>query len=335
MFANYYSRYVRCNLKFEDLKSSLQERIYPIYLLEGEEVFFREKSEEMIKAVAISEPQLNFASFEGSSLKQGTDDLVNLLSSCPFMSERRAITVHEWYPNAQDLKEKAIKNYLDNPYDTSVFIIDNSKKCEALKKFKSVTVVDCQRATLELITKYVRSRCSKENLIISTSTCKLIAEFCLYDMTRINGEVEKLIAYKSGKPDITDEDVNAMVAKASDYKIYEMVSYIANKNYAQAYKILEELNSTSDKQMLFASLYYHFRRMFFVAMSNKDDEELSQILGVKPFAVTMARRQAKSFSNKRIKKIMDKLSACEQGFKSGTVTFDGAFLNGVFNVLCE
>ncbi len=322
-------------MKFEDLKNSLKENIYPIYLLEGEEVFFREKSEEIIKSAAICEPQLNFASFDGSVLKQGTDELVNLLSSCPFMSERRLITVHEWYPTAQDLKAKSIKNYLENPYDTSVFVIDNSKKCEALKKFKSVTVVDCQRATLELITKYVRSRCTKENLIISTSTCKLIAEYCLYDMTRITGEVEKLIAYKSGKQDISDEDVNAMVTKSSDYKIYEMVSYIASKNYAQAYKILEELNSASDKQMLFASLYYHFRRMFFVAMSNKDDDELSAILGVKPFAVTMARRQSKSFSNKRIKKIMDKLSVCEQGFKSGTITFDGAFLNGVFNVLCE
>lgn len=321
-------------MKFENLKSSLKDEILPIYLLEGEEDFFRERGEDIIKNVAITELQLNFAAFDGTTLKQGTDNLVNLLSSCPFMSDRRAITVREWYPTAQELKG-SIKNYLENPFDTSVLIINNAKKCEALKKFKKVTVVDCARGTPELVTKFIRSECTKENLIISTSTCKLIAEYCLYDMTRINAEVKKLISFKSGKQDISDEDVNLLVSKTSDYKIYEMVSYIANKNYAEAYRILEELNSISDRQMLFASLYYHFRRMFFVSMSDKPDDELASILGVKEFAVTMARRQAKTFSSKRLKLIMDKLAECERGFKSGAISFDGAFLSGVFNVLCE
>lgn len=307
----------------------------PIYLLEGEEVFFRERAEDLIKSVAVQEPQLNFATFDGSFVKQGTDNLLSLLSSCPFMSEKRAITLREWYPTAQDLKDKALKSYFDNPYDTSVLIIDNSKKCEALKKISSVTLVDCQKGSLDLISKYIRSKCSKENLIISSTTCKLIAEFCLYDMTRINGEVDKLISYKAGDAEITKTDVENMVTKTSDYKIYEMVSYIASKNYDSAYKILEDLNSSSDKQMLFASLYYHFRRMFFVSMSNKNDSDLAVILGVKEYAVTMARRQARDFPPKRLKKIMDKLSECEKSFKSGKITFDGAFVYAVFSVLCE
>lgn len=322
-------------MKFEELKTSLKEEILPIYLLEGEEVFFRERAEELIKSAAIEEPQLNYAAFDASYVKQGADNLVSLLSSCPFMSSRRAIVIREWYPAAQDLKDKALKNYFDNPYDTSVFIIDNSKKCDALRKIKTVTVVDCQKATLDLISKFIRSKCNKEKLIISTTTCKLIAEYCLYDMTRINGEIDKLIAYKSGSDEISQKDVDEMVTKSSDYKIYEMVNYIAGKNYDAAYKILEELNGSSDKQMLFVSLYYHFRRMFFVSMSNKNDADLANILGVKEFAVTMARRQARSFSTKRLKKIMDKLSECERSFKSGKITFDSAFIYGVFSVLCE
>ncbi len=322
-------------MKFENLKSSLKEQIYPIYLLEGEEDFFRDKAVELILNASVTEPQLNFVAYDGTYFTKSSDTLVSLLSSCPFMSEKRALLVREWYPTATDLKDKTLKNYFDKPFDTSVLIVSNSKKCDALKKISSVTTVDCQRGDIDLISKIVRAKCTMEGLIISTSTCKLIAEFCLYDMTRIMGEVDKLIAYKVGQADISDDDVNAMVTKTNDYKIYEMVSFIANKSYADAYKIMQELNSTADKQMLFASLYYHFRRMFFVVMSNKSDDELSQILGVKPFAVTMSRRQAKSFSPKRLKKIMDKLALCEQGFKSGEITFDGAFCEGVFNVLCE
>ena len=322
-------------MKFEGLKNSLKEQIYPVYLLEGEEDFFREKATDLIVSASVSEPQLNYSSLDGATISKSTDGLVSVLSSFPFMSDKRAVTVREWYPAASDLKDKALKNYFDNPCDTSVLIINNSKKCDSLKKISSVTVVECGRGDIELISKIIRAGCSKEKLIISTSTCKLIAEFCLYDMTRIMGEVDKLIAYKAGQTDISDDDVKAMVTKTNDYKIYEMVSFIANKSFSDAYKIMQELNSTSDKQMLFASLYYHFRRMFFVSMSDKTDEELAQILAVKPYAVTMSRRQAKSFTAKRLKKIMDKLSFCEQGFKSGTISFDGAFYGGIFNVLCE
>lgn len=322
-------------MKFENLKSSLKEQIYPIYLLEGEEEFFRDRGEELILSATIEERQLNLATFEGSSLKQGTENLVNLLASCPFMSNKRAICIREWYPTAQDLKDKSLKAYFKNPFDTACLIINNSKKCEALKKIESVTLVDCQKGSIEFISKFIRSKCTNANLIISTSTCKLIAEFCQYDMIRINGEVEKLIAYKFSKDEITDDDVEKMVTKTQEYKIYEMVSYIANKNFDSAYKILQELNNVSDRQMLFVSIYYHFRRLFFVSISNKSDSELAEILGVKEFAIQMAKRQAKSFSNKRLKHIMDKLSECERGFKSGLITFDGAFYESVFNVLCE
>lgn len=322
-------------MKFEQLKNSLKEHIYPIYLLEGEEVFFREKSIELIKSLAITEPELNFAQYEGNNFKGELDKLVNLLSSCPFMSERRMIVVNEWYPLANDVKEKSLANYLKNPFDTSVLVINNQKKCEALKKFDNVTLVDCQKGSLDLITKLIRQECTQNKLIINNSTCKLIAEYCLFDMTRINGEVAKLISFKFGQDVIEDSDVELLVTKTEDYKIYEMVNYIADKNYSSAYKILEELNSSQDKQLLFASLYYHFRRMFFVLMSNKSDSELAEILGVKEYAVTMTRRQAKKFSAKKVKKTMDNIAMCESKFKSGQITFDGAFLNSVFNILCE
>lgn len=322
-------------MKFEQLKSSLQNEIFPIYLLEGEEDFFRDRGEELIKSAVVSEPILNSASFDGNYIKNYIDELINLLSSCPFMSERRAISVHEWYPTAQELKDKKLKNYFDSPFDTSVLIIVNSKKSDALKKLKSVTLVDCARGSQALITKFIRRNCTKAHMTISDSTCELITEYCLFDMTRINGEIEKLIAYKSGSSEITKDDVNLMVTKSSEYQIYEMVSFIANKDYQSAYKILDYLNAQGDRQMLFVSIYYHFRRMFFAAMSDKSDRELAEDLGVKEYAITMARKQTKSFKPKRLKKIMDKLSALEQGFKSGAFTFDSAFTLAVFNVLCE
>ena len=48
-------------MKFTALKKHLQsEGVQPVYLLEGEELYFRDKGAEMIKSACLSQPQLNY-----------------------------------------------------------------------------------------------------------------------------------------------------------------------------------------------------------------------------------------------------------------------------------
>ncbi|MBR6688086.1 MAG: DNA polymerase III subunit delta [Clostridia bacterium] len=323
-------------MKFEQLKNSLKEEISPIYLLEGEEAFFRERGEGLIKSAVLEEPELNYARYEGSTLKQsGFEGLVSALACCPFMSQKRVITVTEWYPTVQELKDKTLKAYFEAPFDTSVLVIINSKKSESLKKIAAVTFVDCAKATGELVSKYIRSKTNKAQLIISTRVCQLLQEYCQNDMTRIDVEIDKLIAFKEGEDEITEKDVELMVSKTMDYQVYQMVQFIADKNYNAAYKVIQDLTTISEKQLLFVSVYYHFRRMFFASISSQSDRELAQILGVKEFAILKARQQAASFSPKRLRKILNKLGQLDGDYKSGKMLFDNAFLSAMFSVLIE
>ena len=41
----------------------------PIYLFEGEEGYFREKGEQLLKTRFVQEPTLDYASFDGTSMK--------------------------------------------------------------------------------------------------------------------------------------------------------------------------------------------------------------------------------------------------------------------------
>ena len=57
-------------MKYVDFKKFTDENgACPIYLFEGEEVYFREKGEELIKSRFVQEPTLDFASFDGATLK--------------------------------------------------------------------------------------------------------------------------------------------------------------------------------------------------------------------------------------------------------------------------
>ena len=71
----------------------------------------------------------------------------------------------------------------------------------------------------------------------------------------------------------------------------------------------------------------------YVSVSNASESEIADALKVKEFAVTMAKRQARAFSAKRLKTVVDKLAELDSAFKSGKIEQNTAVWNGVYEVL--
>ena len=56
-------------MKFTELKNFIAEGGDGIFLLQGEDDYFLSSGEHMLKAAFLRNPELNFASFDGDSLK--------------------------------------------------------------------------------------------------------------------------------------------------------------------------------------------------------------------------------------------------------------------------
>lgn len=319
-------------MKFKELKRSLAERVEPIYLVTGEDAFFLSHSVKLIIGDRVANPALNLSNFDGSEIKGNADKLLAALVSYPFMSEKRAVVVKEYYPNAQDLK--ALSGYFENPNETTMLIFCNSAPSENIAKQKNVTTVDCSKGDLLLLSGWISNKAKSAGLTVSNLAVNKIIDYCCYDMTRINGETEKLISYALGKSQITEADVDALCVKETDYKLYEVVDFIASRRYDRAYESFTEMiDSAGDGQKLFVSLYYHFRKLFYVSVSNESDKALSEYLGIKEFAVKKAREQARRFSPKRLKAVTDKLEKEDADFKQGKLEAQSAIWNGILNIL--
>ena len=152
---------------------------------------------------------------------------------------------------------------------------------------------------------------------------------------KIDGEVNKLIDYCKDKVEIDEKAVDLLVTKDADYQIYEIVNFISRKDYTDAYKIISEIRTPSEKQMLIVSLYNHFRRMFYCLTTKGDNADIAAKLGVKEFAVKKTKEQAAKFSAKRVKVIMDKLAEGDAAVKSGIKSIDGAFSECIFTILTD
>ena len=320
------------NIAFENLKRNLSEKIYPVYLIEGEDGFFRDRAAKLIKDAALKEPSLNYTRMDGSDVKASGEKLLMDLRAFPFMSDYRVIEVFDWSPTAAELKGE-FKEYFSDPNETSVLIVSNTVKAEALKKFDCVCVVNCQKGDISLITRYIRSKASKEKLIISNSVCKMIADYTLFDMAKIDKETDKLIDYCRGEAEIDENAVEKIVAKETDYKIFEIVGFISSKNYAKVYEVIKDVITPSDKQQIFVSLYYHFRRMFYAKVFAGSITDLASNMGEHEYTMKKAKEQAASFSAKRLKEVVESLSGLDSDYKSGNISIDNAFDLAVFSIL--
>ncbi len=314
-------------MKFTELKNSISGGAEKIYLLEGDDAYFRHKGEEMIKEAFLQFPELNFTSFEGETLKGGgINALVSAVKNYPFMSEKRIIRVTEFYPT-----ESEYENYLkplteDFPQSTILIIINTgAKKGADLKRKHAVTFVDCNRADPETVARWAYITLKRAGVTASTAVCESIAAYCLSDMARVSVEVEKLIAFKSGGT-LTQEDVDALVYKDADYKLYELTGTIARKDFNKFCLVLNELYGKSgDEIYILNGLFNYFKNLLTIIASHESDSSLAATLKMKEYGVKKSREQAEIIGEKNLSLYVRHLYGLIADVKSGQTAPQSAF----------
>ncbi len=174
-------------MKYVDFKKFTDENgAQPIYLFEGEEVYFREKGEAMLKARFLQDATLDFTSLEGNTLKgEKIKGLIDAVDSFPFLSEKRMVKVSEFYPTEKEY-ESYLKPLFENPPASGVLMIFNGGKGKAgsaaLVKKPNVTYVDCGRSDEETIKKWIYLTCKRAGIYADSLTCGKLASYCVFDM---------------------------------------------------------------------------------------------------------------------------------------------------------
>ena len=324
-------------MKFQELKSSLTSGVKPIYLIEGEDAFLRESALKLLKDGFLQEPDFNLSNLSVEDVKQDPEVLFTAVQSYPFMGDWRFVVLREYYPTAQELKSKMIKSVFNEPIDTTVLIILNQEPCLNLKKLETVTVVDCARLTDDMIMRWVRAEAKKSNVIVDKDAITLLIDYSNGDMTKISGEVNKLVAYVGNGGQIGENDVETVCTKDTDYNVFALTDAMGKGDTEKVLSMLKDmLSKNSNKYQLFASVYYHFRKLLHVSISSLSESELCESLGIRnPKAIFVLKNQAKTFKVKRLKEICDKFAYYDSAFKRGDVPEDNAFWNSMFNSLLK
>lgn len=321
-------------MKFTQLKDDIKEGARPIYLIEGDDAYFRQKAEEQIKAAFLLMPELNFSAFDGGQYKGANlTEITSALSAYPFMAEKRVVRLSEFYPTESDW-EKYLKPVFENFPETTVLMIVNSqgKKGVDLKRKKSVTYIDCNKSDRETVAKWAYITMKRAGLPSTVEACEAVADYCLCDMARVSKEVEKLIEYGNGGQ-ITKKIVDELVYKDADFRVYQMTGAVARRDFSGFAEICFDLLSRGyDENAVIASLLNYFKNLLTVSDGDLPERELAASLKMSDYVFGKTKQQARAIGSERLVKYINALYSLAAAFKSGKMTVDGALESALANV---
>lgn len=306
-------------MKFSELKKYLADNPSDnFYLAEGDDYFLRERAVNMIIEKTVTGcNELNITKLDNPAPRQ----IIESCSILPFMSEKRAVIIKDYYPK---LDIETLVKYDFKQNTGCVLIISNAVTGDIKKRLAKVyNFIDCGREDNIIVEKWITSMFRGRGKEIEPPAAALLSEYCSRDMTRINTEIEKLAVCKSI---ITKTDIEDNVAKDIEFQIYMLAGAVAAKN-GNAYEIIKDFALKGDSnyvQQLLMSLYSQFKRMFFIKDSKLSQGELSQVLNIKPYAVTMSAKTARAYSKKQLKQAIKLCAEADYNIKSGTTGAEAA-----------
>lgn len=309
------------------LKNRLKNGIDNFYLVEGDDYFLFDKALSMIKnASQIQLEEFNISKFDDDNFSGKA--VVDSTQVLPLSSEKRLVVVKD-VTKVGESDIKLLKSYLENPVESTVLVIlDWANKFSALKGYGQF--VDGRRMEKNLASSVVVNALAKKGKQITSEALSTLFDFCNGYLTRMMNEIDKLVFYDVTNSLITKDIVEKLVHKDTDFVVFELTEALGKRDVDKAIKLLSVMVK---EQGTLGLITNHFRRLFFISISDLDNATLAQTLGVKEYAIVKQREQLRNFSKMQLKKIYALLEDVDYKIKSGQMLSENALYFLVFSII--
>ena len=288
-------------IKFLSLKQKLNS-IVPALCLFGNDSWLKSRALSLICEIfGVQDDGFGIEYLESPTAK---DIVASALTPSMFGSVKMVVVNGFNFPlgkQQQETKEKL--SQLFNSWDGSFCVIFDADSCKIFEDIEKVETIDCNKLDRVSIAKWIVAYCRRQNIVVDNAAASKLADYCLYDMSRISRETQKLVDY--GKVDM--QSIDALVYKDAEYVIYDLTNVISSKNAQKAIEMYKGLLAQGeDNRALFGFMYNFYRRVFYVKVSSDfTPEQIAESLGVKRSAVGFASDIANKYKPLQLKRALD------------------------------
>lgn len=270
----------------QDLKA---KHYYPVYYLMGEEPYYIDLIANYIADHVLTEEEKEF----NQTVIYGPDtnmaDIINTAKRYPMMAEYQVVIVKE----AQALRaSEELSYYLQKPQRSTILVfchkhgvLDRRKKlANEIEKvgilFESKKLKESQLPSF--INLYIKNR----GFDIDPKAVAMLADFVGTDLSRLTGEIEKLIiTLPDRQARITPLQIEQNIGISKDYNNFELRAALVEKDVLKANRIVKyfgENPKTNPIQMTLSLLFGFFSNLMLAYYApQKTEQGIAAFLGLK------------------------------------------------------
>ena len=304
------------------------------YLIEGTDFgALSAEIKSIIKSNKFDEASISYYDMEVDLLDKVLEDL----DTYSFLSDKKVIIIKNMDKISIDNNKNYLDHfykYLENPSSDNLLIISGSKFNNTLKVTKELKKY-CKYTEISLdVYKYT------ENLLkdytVDKNTIRLIVEYSLNDISKIENDCHKLMDYCFDSKVINREDVLELVSqKLGDSKdlTFSFIRSLGERDKSESLKKYKELLEYNIEPLALIGLVASQIRIIYQVKSleknNLSDKEIAGMLGEKSdYRIKKTREVTRYYSESELLKLMIDLSDIDLKCKSSDV--DPNYLIEVF-----
>lgn len=275
---------------FDDILKELKSKhYYPIYYLMGEESYYIDFLSDYITENVLSdaEKEFNLTVVYGSDTDMQT--IISAAKRYPMMSEYQVIIVKE----AQSLRAtEELSYYLQKPQKSTILVfchkhgtLDKRKKI-ALEIEKCGILFESKKLKETQLPSFINIYLKRRGYDIEPKAASMLADFVGTDLSRLTGEMEKLIITLPHKQTrITPGQIEQNIGISKDYNNFELRSALIERDVLKANRIVKyfkENPKTNPIQMTLSLLFGFFSNLMLAYYApQKTEQGIASFLGLK------------------------------------------------------
>lgn len=296
-------------ISFLNLKEQLKTRKFAALCIFGNDGWLKQSALDTIIS-ALQAQDMGVETLDGASAESVR---TACFTPCMFCPVKVVVCKNFVFPQgkAQQRAAETLSSVVRD-WDGGFCLVFWADSAEPFKNVEGLEYVNCDKLDAPMVAKWIVSYAKRQGVAVENGVARLLGEYCLQDMSRVQAETQKLIDYG----EFTAQAVEALVHKDAEYVVYNLAEFIAAKNAQGALALYDGLiSSGEDARGLFGLLYNFFRRAYYVKTSD-GALPAAELLGVRPYAVQKAKAAAERYKPMQLKKILDAFSDADEKLKA-------------------
>jgi DNA polymerase-3 subunit delta len=281
-------------LTYHEVMRSLQTKDYkPVYLLMGEEAYYIDLISDYIQNNVLDETEREFNLTVLYGRETDMTTVINTAKRFPMMSEYQVVIVKE----AQHIKDiDKLSFYLQNPLKSTILVLCHKygtvdKRKKVVGEIAKTGVVFTSPALRDYqVTPWIKDYLRNKNLGIDEKAAAMLTEYLGTDLSRIAGELDKLIITKPATANaITAEMIERNIGISKEYNNFELMNALMKRDILKANRIAAYF-AKNPKAMPFvltvSSLFGMYSNLLlYHYTADKSEGNIARRLGVNPYFV--------------------------------------------------